>query len=321
MLHSVHDINPTRLNAILPTLQRIADDPTIQNRRFDPDEPPPTWSSCSTTRLPSPDPFPLEEADGVSTEELLRRPLSDNDINEIRNRVLEYCSERRYRAEVDREWERINRELLRVDQNWNRLYHGLDLDGLWAGRKRWVAVRRSMKKRWEKLGVWNSEWGVPTGIFGEFGNGDGPYTWPWEQKRPRTIRKYDFLPREEKMGSRPSPDEEWPIEHAIRMHLEKEGRWSTTLKLQSPSAEPSADIDEDGGESLIASRPWFIWQIEVAEELERFKRSITMPRLSRDDRARTNVTARWKDSWGKDRSGRDVPGWKWEHESPSQHPP
>jgi hypothetical protein len=74
----------------------------------------------------------------------------------------------------------------------------------------------------------------------------------------------------------------------------------------------------DDREFLITSRPWYVWELEVAEEGVRLKRDPINSEIHH--RQRENVTTRWKekgywkDSWG------DLPGWKWRHESSSPEP-
>ncbi|KIX07198.1 uncharacterized protein Z518_01851 [Rhinocladiella mackenziei CBS 650.93] len=334
MLHSIHDINPARLNAIMPTLQRMEDDPAFleyRERRFNQDEPPP-YSSHSTTRLPTPDLFP-PTADDIDVDELLRKPLSDYEINLIRGRFKRYHPRDRYDDEVRQEKKRIDDAYSRRDANYIPLYRGPDLIGRPGQQREYIMARHSIKKRWQQLGVWNPEWGVPTDELGGFGNDDGPYSWAWDRK-PRYIkRKFNYLPHEEKMASWPSPDEETPNERAIRLHLSREGRWSETLKLQSSEAGKLYDVDADDRESLIMTRPWYVWALEVAEEEVRLNRDPKQSLVDVYYPARANVTARWKekgywkDSWSKNALGnwmgdlRDLPGWKWRHESPSPEPP
>jgi len=109
MLHSLHDFNPARLNAIMPTLQRMHDDltfPEHRRHRFDQDDPSPPYSPHRTTRLPTPNPFP-PAVDDIDIDELLRKPLSDFEINVIRGRVEQYYPGDRYNDEVRQGKERI----------------------------------------------------------------------------------------------------------------------------------------------------------------------------------------------------------------------
>ncbi len=70
----------------------------------------------------------------------------------------------------------------------------------------------------------------------------------------------------------------------------------------------------DDHESLITSRPWFIWALEVAEEEAELWRNPEGPDTFIP--ARANVTARWKekghwkDSWSNNLAGGTLEGWR-----------
>ncbi|RMD39360.1 hypothetical protein DV735_g5759, partial [Chaetothyriales sp. CBS 134920] len=291
MLHTVYDINPARLNSIMPSLQQMEDDPAFleyRERRFEQDDPPPPYSSCSTTRGPTPDPLPQIQND-IDLAELLRRPLSDHEIDVIRSTFRNYDPRRRYNDEVRQEKERIDRAWRRRDQNYVPLYRGPDLIGCPGQQREYIMIRHSIKKRWQRLGVWDPEWGVPTGALGG----------------------------------------ETPESRAIRRYLQKKAHGNGSLTLQALEADGTAEVAVDDDESLITSRPWFMWALEVAEEETRLWRNPERPETYIP--ARANVTARWKekgwwkDSWSnnlpQDYDWRDLPGWKWKHESPSPEPP
>ncbi|OAP65169.1 hypothetical protein AYL99_01141 [Fonsecaea erecta] len=340
MLRTIYDINPARLNSIMPTLQRMEDDPSFleyRERRFEQDEPPPPYSSRSTTRESSPELLPQTQGD-IDLEELVRKPLSDHEINVIRGKLVgRYYPRERYDNEVSQEWQRI--DAARWRRNGDHVPdRGADLDWRAEHLRQNIIIRHNIKKRWEKLGVWNPEWGIPTGTtcyrgIQAFRNNDGPDTWEWQRKWRGTERKFTGLPYEEKMASWPSQDEESPYERAIRVYLKGQGRWSETLKLQSSEAPNKYDTDVvDHRESLITTRPWFVWALEVAEEEVRLQRNPNQSMIEAYKPARVNVQARWKekgywkDSWsnvmppGWSGGWRDMPGWKWRHESSSPEP-
>ncbi|EHY60965.1 uncharacterized protein HMPREF1120_08907, partial [Exophiala dermatitidis NIH/UT8656] len=311
MLHTVYDINPARLNSIMPALQWMEDDPAFlehRERRFERDDPPPPYSSRSTTREPTPGPFPQTQGD-IDFAELLRQPLSDHEIDLIRYtfRHSGYGPGDRYNDEEGQEKERIDRAWGRRDANYVPLYRGPDLIGRPGQQREYIMIRHSIKKRWQQLGVWNPAWGVPTGEFGGFGNDDGPKSWPWWDSR----------------------DKETPESRAIRRYLLKQAHGNETLTPHPPEADGIAEVPVDDDESPITSRPWFTWALEVAEEEVRLRRN--PDRTETYISARANVTARWKekgwwkDSWSnnlpRDSEWRDLPGWKWKYESPSPEPP
>lgn len=216
MLHTVHDINPSRLNSIMPALQRMQDDPGFleyRERRFERDDPPPPYSSRSTTRESTPDPLPQTQGN-IDLAKLLRQPLSDHEIDMVRYtfRLSGYGARDRYNAEEDQEKERISRAWSRRDENYVPLYRGPDLIGRPGQERKYIMIRHSIKKRWEKLGVWDPKWGVPSGEFGSFQDGYGPESWPWRNPQCK----------------------ESPESRAIRRFLQKKAGESETLIPQPP---------------------------------------------------------------------------------------
>ncbi|KAK6366497.1 hypothetical protein LTS17_010583 [Exophiala oligosperma] len=314
MFHTVHDINPARLNSIMPILQQMADDPAFleyRERRFEQDDPPWPYSSRSTTRESTPGPFDQPRGQ-INLAELLGLPLSSLEIDIIRRRFRlgGYDAVDRYNDEVRLEQERICKASRRRDENYTPLYRGPDLVGTRGLQRLHIMIRHSIKKRWQQLGVWDPEWEVPTSKLGEFGESRGPVHWPWCNSRDKVS-----------LESR-----------AVRRYLQKKAARdeNETLMPQPVQADGIAEVPEvDDHESPITSRPWFLWALEVTEEEVRLRRN--PERLGTYVPARANVTARWKekgywkDSWSNNLpqyfDWRDSPGWKWRHESPSPEPP
>ncbi|KAF2245189.1 hypothetical protein BU26DRAFT_462997, partial [Trematosphaeria pertusa] len=296
-MHSVRDINHARLNAIMPTLQRMEDDPAFlegRRHRFDADDPPPPYSSGGSTELPTPDPFPRVANADVDVDELLRKPLNDSEIRMFGWEAAHYRPHHRYNDEFRQEKTRIGEEWGRRDANYKPLYRGPDLIGRPGQQRLDVMIRHSIKKRWERLGVWNPEWGIPARVHS--GPKDNETRWKWKW---------------------PSRDEEAPFERAVRLHLERQGGWNEAIVLQPSDADHPTDVHVDNREFFITSRPWYVWQLEVAEEEVRLTRD---PDPDNYFRARENVTTRWKDKGDWKESWGDLPGWKWRHESPSPEP-
>jgi hypothetical protein len=321
MLHFIHAINPAPLNAIMPRLQQMADDPAFPERRrhrFNEDDPPPPYSSGSTTELPTPNLFPPVADNDVDVDELLRKPLNDEEINWFGGKVRYYRPHHRYYDEFSQERRRIDREWGGWDESFKRVYRGPDLTGLSGQQRLRIMVRHSIKKRWERLGVWNPEWRIPTYIDGGHTDTAGNWAWKWDREQSYTGREDDDQRYEMRMVSWPSREEELPDERAVRLHLERQGVWTETHGPQPLETDGPIDVHVDHRELLITSRPWFVWNLEVAEEEVRLHRDPKNSDIYY--RARENVTARWKgkedwkDSWG------DLPGWKWRHESASPEP-
>ncbi|RMD43673.1 hypothetical protein DV735_g1411, partial [Chaetothyriales sp. CBS 134920] len=325
MMRTVYDMTSARLNSIMPTLQQMEDDPAFQEyreRRFQRDDPPPAYSSHTTTRASTPQQLPQTQAD-IDLNELLARPLSDREINVLRDMFKSYYPRGRYQQELRMEEARVFEAGSTRDENYVSLYRGPDLIGRAGMQRAEIMARHSVKKRWEKLGVWNPEWGFK----------DGPGSWSWDRKWRGIKRKFNCLELEEEMASWPSEDEESPNERAIRLYLQREGRWSNTLKVVSSGAGNIYNTETiDDREALITSRPWFVWALEAAEEEVKQMRDPKQFMIEAYKPARAIVTARWKEKgWWKDSWSRKIPegggikrdlvGWKWRHESPSPEPP
>lgn len=107
MLHTVHDLNPARLDAITSTLQRMEDDPEALNRtsqRFDSDEPPAYLSAGSTEMLT---PHLYAQPPDYDTDKLLRRPLDGEELFNLRQTIRCYHPGYRFIEESRRERDRI----------------------------------------------------------------------------------------------------------------------------------------------------------------------------------------------------------------------
>jgi hypothetical protein len=328
MLHSVHDINPARLNAIIPALQRMEEDPAFLERerhRFDDDDPPPPYSSGSITRFPTPDPF-APVANDVNIDELLRKPLTREEIHRLRKEV-DYRPHYRYDGEFDLERDRIYRDYGRnartvheftgrAIRDWGPLDRIPNLYGRVGEQQIHIMIRHSIKKRWERLGVWDPEWGIPKRVHYRPQDYSQDWVWTWDRDKSYRSRKYDSLLGEVQMASWPSLDEETPRERAVRQYLKEKGEWDESLDPPPPETGSSTEFHVDDREKLVTSRPWFLWNLEVAEEEVRMRRH-----PDAWDWPGENVTRRWKEKghW-KDSWGRGEPGWRWRHESPSPEP-
>ena len=298
----------------------MEDDPAFLERRrhrFDDDDPPPPYSSGGSTELPTPEPF-SPVAHDIDIDELLRKPFSDKEIRHFGWKVKHYLPCSRYKDEFDQERNRIDREWRRRDANYIPLYRGPDLIGRAGQQKLPIMIRHSIKKRWKRLGVWDPEWGIPNSLRDGPKDNDYLWYWKWDRKQSYRDREYDRQPHEVQLASWPSRDEELPHERSVRLYLERQDEWNEALDRQPSDANGPTEVYVDDGESMITSRPWYVWKLEVAEE---------DVRLSRDPensgtyhQSRENVTTRWKEKGYWKDSWSDLPGWKWRHESPSPEP-
>lgn len=135
--------------------------------------------------LPKPQPpiFPFIRPPGRSQheiDELVRRPLDNKELYGFRHRFSGYHAGTRFEEASRQERERIMSAWRERDQHGRYVYRGLDLIGRAGGQRADVMIRNCVRKRWERLGVWNSEWEIPiTGGSGT-GDNDNPILWRWE---------------------------------------------------------------------------------------------------------------------------------------------
>ncbi|USP82328.1 uncharacterized protein yc1106_09602 [Curvularia clavata] len=198
------------------------------------------------------------------------------------------------------------REESRLNKYWsNEIFQGLE-----GSRRRGVFVRHNVKRRWEKLGVWNLEWGF-AGRNVQPNDNAYEWEWRWEPKFADGSASAGF-PRREYM--------QHLVERALRLRQNlRRGEKAPLL--------PRSRLDEGAttsqAESFLISRPWFIFQVELAEERIRYFR------LSLDEQnqfpysSRKQVIEWWKEreDWREEFDRNDlVTSWKWRHESPSPEP-
>jgi hypothetical protein len=301
-VHTEYDMTPARLNSLMPLLQRMHDDPAfLERQRVRPDFHYPSMDSADpSTRFSTPDSStPLTDA---QTDELLQKPLTDKEINLFRREMKKYAPHHRYQEEA-------RQERVQIDRDSSSVY----------GRGLLVGVpRHRIKKRWERLGLWNPKWGVPDRPYHRPDDVTINWKWMWDQRRNRNVRKHTW----------PSQDQEVPDERAVRLHLEERGDWNEVLRPQPAENDHSTEVQVDDRELFVTSRPWYVWNLEAAEERVRLRR---LRKPLDNNEAEINVTARWKEkgywkqswsdrSYGRGQWKREVPGWKWRSESLSPEP-
>ena len=312
MQHSVYGLNPTRLDRVTSTLQRMQDNPEVLDHSrlgFDIDEPPPPYSPATITEPPSPY-FPPQRS-SHEYNELVNRPLDNEELYWFRSSFDGYSAAARFLEESGQERDRIIDKLRDRDEHNRVVYRGPDLFGRPGSQRLDIMVRNSIRKRWQRLGVWNPEWGIPAA--------DITIDWEWEWVKPTQVPvSLELTPHEEAKDKWPSRDEEGANARAIRQFLESKGQWGERYGPALAENHQDAEVDVDPREALITTRPWFRWKLEVAEEARRLARGRRF--TLRGETAWENAKARWeaqgdwKDNW------RNTPGWKWRHESPSPEP-
>jgi hypothetical protein len=298
----------------IPVLEFFASHPNYLeqtlNRRFDREEPP-QYESEGEEVLNHPVLARTEEAVMEGFRDRLRKPLADMEITNALQ-VLNYDGSRgalytpggRFMDEA-----RLERQLLRSflrSEKANK-HARASLQGPKGLQRCAIIVRHNIRKRWERLGVWNPEWGIP-GAVNEKPN-DNPRTWKWKWQSDA-----DPLPS----------DPQHPVRRAIEL---RRGLGYGEHVPPPPHSHLRDEASSSEAESFIISRPWFVFEAETVEFRQR-KFRIPLEQWGRlNDGDDDQVTQWWKErgDWKKDwevpgyRSW-PVPGWKWRHESPSPEP-
>jgi hypothetical protein len=173
------------MNRAMPTLEQLASNPNhvnnYLNNRFEFDDPPPYVSSSESEEaeaLHHPVLAGSREAALEKFRDLVRKPLSDNECEGVVHHLNGtdfniYRPGGRYDTEARREHDRLDTFYLSMQSN----SHAVDLlKGPKGYQRRSVIVRRNIRKRWQRLGIWNPEWGIP----GRINPQPSDYTRKWK---------------------------------------------------------------------------------------------------------------------------------------------
>lgn len=302
-------------NQAIPQLQRLADNSSLRERavrRFDRDNPPRYASST-----PSPEPPPNLTQDEI--DEILERPFSEEDLGFVATELPNlYHPGKRYNEEA-------KIEATRVDRLSSHYYAPQKVKN-WLNPRRWevgverqkIVTRRNIKRRWQKLGIWNPQWGIPDRVNNPQPN-DDPSSWKWAWEGAETVHAFTFGPDGDSVVN---PDH--PISRALEP---RRGLRRSDHRPVLPQSKLQPHISASEADAFIMSRPWFQFYLEYHEEHFRVHR---LPwQLVQGGAYSTNfalIVERWKErgvwkeEW-KDYQGRGLCiGWKWRNESPSPEP-
>ncbi|ERS99393.1 hypothetical protein HMPREF1624_04593 [Sporothrix schenckii ATCC 58251] len=302
-LYDAMDLANALRDDALPALQALEDRPHLRERdlrRFEDDDPPPYESSTE---------YGLSQEDRA----MFDAPLTEAERQPVASSMqYPYLAETRYALEESVQRERVN--------SWARCHSNPEVRRLLcpigSGEKISLAERRCavisrhiIKRRWQKLGVWNPKWGIPE----PFTDGSSsPYRkdriggWAWQ---------HDDTP-----GALWDKKDFDPLRRAVEL---RQGlRFGEHAPVQ-PRSHLTASASKSQAEAFITSRPWFQLSVEM---VERSKRLLRIDDWGRQRRDNSNIIQNWKDrgdwqdKWNATALGRHVVGWKWRHESPSPEP-
>ncbi|KAK4214524.1 hypothetical protein QBC37DRAFT_440091 [Rhypophila decipiens] len=285
----------------LPTLEQLATNPNrldnSLNHRFERDDPPPYASSSESESEEALHHPVLARAQEVVLEQfrdLLCKPLNDNEIRSLVSTldgIGIYTPGGRYIVEVKQEHDLLDRFYSSANIN----AHAHDLLKFPKGyQRRDVIIRRNIRKRWQRLGIWNPDWGVPGRVNRQ--PNDNVRTWKWKWQST---------------ADPPSSDPRHPISRAVQL---RRNLGYGECAPPPPRSHLRDDSSASEAESFIISRPWFIWEVEKFEFMEREDRIPVEQRGRPNPDGDDQVVKWWKER------GHWRPGWKWPHEGPSPEP-
>ncbi|KAI1074738.1 hypothetical protein F5B20DRAFT_595791 [Whalleya microplaca] len=313
---SVYGLDHRQMNEIImPELHDMANNPDllerVRDRRFDRDDPPPYRSPSSDNNNEDVDddddshdnnddnaPIsffgsivgPIRKQIMAEIDELVNAPFTEQELRDTQ-RHLEawhpaYHPGRQYESEAA--WEA--RHML-GDPALRDFATYKSLDGRAGEQRQQVYIRHRIKQRWETLGVWNPEWGIPGRVNEEIRDKTSSWKWRWQAVHLREgLRRGERVP---------------PL----------------------PRHNLTADASKSVAVSFITSRPSYIYSLEAEEERTRLDRLpyqkarfYNVTHVSHEQ----YVSKRWREGGDRDpyEKGRGFrrPGWKWKHESPSPEP-
>lgn len=305
-----------------PALERLAEDSGLRDRalrRFDRSEPPAYESSTDEEDCIVHPALGLA-GDSMLDEfkDLMEGPLSDAEQFEVATCLhLErtYNPGERYRIEARIEKARIDSFIWGPSDDMATYLRSPEWIGR-AGRERInIIVRRNIKRRWQKLGVWNPQWGIP-GRLNNSQSNDDAFKWKWRWQHGDAAAEW-ALPDGKGLN------QQHPIRRAVYLRQDLRRH---EISPVPPRSRLQDDVSASQAESFIISRPWFRYDLEVYEEGCRMDR-IPIQRQwhylepnSKHVDERWKSRGDWKEDWIYPFTEKHIPGWKWRHETPSPGP-
>ncbi|KAF2457521.1 hypothetical protein BDY21DRAFT_371707 [Lineolata rhizophorae] len=316
-------INNALQNEALPVLAQFADNSSLRGRalrRFDRDEPPPYVSSTDDDEEYVPSLGFGGDALLDQFKDLMNSPLDGDErtsvVHALHSSGKVYDPGERYRKEARMEEERVRSFRRRLRPSSAEAEKFLDFKGR-AGEERLnILVRRNIKRRWLKLGVWNPQWGIPNRRNNAQPN-DDTSTWRWRWQHGSSAAEWTISP------TPIATNLHHPI---IRAVLLRQGLHRDEYTPVPPRSHLRDDSSASQAESFILSRPWVIYFIELLEERERFfripwqKSRFYREPLGKHVIDQWKLRGDWRKDWVDPDDGGFAPGWKWRHESPSPEP-
>lgn len=230
---------------------------------------------------------------------IMDRPIDDDELNIISHIIAKDLLPREiYCREAIREVKRVQKYISRPKPP--------VLKGRKGIRRRAVIVRHNIKRRWQKLGVWNSQW-----------------DYAGHKRQPNNFHRWTWGPQCEGPSNQMKCEYDEAAELAVRaLRLRQNVRRGERAPVTSLS-HSGQEMTTAQKEDFLISRPWFTSQLEVAEEQARLQRLPLEDQHRCPYSPKSQVLKWWEErgDWGN--GPRGVPActsWKWRHESPSPEP-
>ncbi|KAM4066405.1 hypothetical protein HRG_000512 [Hirsutella rhossiliensis] len=276
----------------IPAIEALAANEDLHRRslrRFERDDPPPYASSTDSSE---PDDTPLLSSDEIDA--ILDPPITDQE----RDWMAQFMADILHPGKVYYKECQIEAKRLDYYRSRNVIFSGK------KGRERFgVIVRRNVRHRWEKLGIWNPAWGFP-GRSLEPKDLISTWNWWWRQSGPWK-----------------KSDGEELVDRALRQRQNLRRGESVPVP---PRSHLEHGMDASQADSFIVTRPWFVFQLELNEESLKCRRRLpTAQRHQVDEMSIQRVNGWWRDrgDWRNEfDSTQRLTSWKWRHESPSPEP-
>ncbi|KAI1335058.1 hypothetical protein F5Y15DRAFT_399455 [Xylariaceae sp. FL0016] len=165
-----------------------------------------------------------------------------------------------------------------------------------------IIVRRNVRKRWQRLGVWNPGWGVPGRVNGQLIDSTWCWKWKWQSSGE--------VPASRAVSLANSASRHL-VDRAVQLRRNHAyGEYAPPR----PHSHLTDDSSLSEAEPFISTRPWFVYILKAQEFYTRLERIPNEKRVHMSDDEWGQVQHWWKER------GDWKPGWKWRYESPSPPP-
>ncbi|KAK7398461.1 hypothetical protein QQX98_012148 [Neonectria punicea] len=280
----------------LPALERFAANPNLRR--------PSLLPGASQQQQPPPESYDFEAlAEPLNNEELVVA------ASFAQREMKAYSPGERFLAEAAVEHDRTTRFWRSESCNWPTREFLKGPEGIIRYH---IIVRRNIRKRWQKLGVWNPEWGIPGRMNKQPNDDTSKWKWKWQHGSSAA----EWHPR-------PDPNDHHPVTRAVRL---RKGIRCGEHVPPRPAVHLGEDATSSQAESFIMSRPWFMYLVEAGERAAKLRDfDFSDPRRHQGPRAKPvrewwEERGDWREEWCGLGTRKPGLGWKWRHESPSPEP-